>query len=611
MPTDDIKDPGATSGTGTDNNPPGSDAPDAAPAHETPDAPDQVGQPAQEDQTGNQDRPEQPEQPDAAAQAVQAAPTDRHEQAEEAGHVDSIDQPSQSDRPDRQDRPEDAAPADETALAEGAAQPDQAELPGRPDPADRPPSPEPTAPAGLLADPPAPQDHPNTPQETAQAAQAAQAALADQPAAEAGPAPSEPPTPPQEAEKPPRADRSASDDASGKGGQDAAPPTAKHTVEISPPPKPSGPQQPTRHQYNWNTGRDSGLPYLILDIGANPAGKEELARAMVKAAAAAGAPAVKFQAYAVKDFIHPRNRVYNEMLVGEMPYGLIEDMAKLAHDLGMQCGVTVFSPEGIDRALACKADFIKIASGDINYLALIREAANAGPPLILSTGASTSKDVRRVLGLLNSMEKKPAAILQCTSLYPAPATSCYLAVMAEWLGQGLPAGFSDHSMGVSGPLFAYALGAVTVEKHFTTDRTLPGGDNFMSLLPEQVAIITSGAKSVMPPGGGPLLEAAARESLYYGQRIKRIFHGEDRRAVRRVACAARRLPKGTALRTHNLKFLRLGTEIEGRFLGPGSPYKDARLLRDVELLEPIAEDMVEPAPGAGGGRKNPPPPPAS
>jgi sialic acid synthase SpsE len=331
---------------------------------------------------------------------------------------------------------------------------------------------------------------------------------------------------------------------------------------------------------------------------------------MVKAAAAAGAPAVKFQAYAVKDFIHPRNKSYNEMLAGEMPYGLIEDMAKLSHDLGMRCGVTVFSPEGIDRALACKADFIKIASGDINYLALIREAANAGPPLILSTGASTNKDVRRVLGLLNSMDKRPAAILQCTSLYPAPATSCYLAVMAEWLSQGLPAGFSDHSMGVSGPLFAYALGAVTVEKHFTTDRTLPGGDNFMSLLPEQVSIITSGARNVMPPAGGPLLETGARESVYFGQRVKRIFHGEDRRAVRRVACAARRLPKGTALRTHNLKFLRLGPEVEGRFLGPGSPYKDARLLRDVELLEPITEDMVEPAPGIGRKQPQPPEPPA-
>jgi sialic acid synthase SpsE len=323
---------------------------------------------------------------------------------------------------------------------------------------------------------------------------------------------------------------------------------------------------------------------------------------MVNAAARAGAPAVKFQAYAVKDFIHPRNKVYNEMLAGEMPYGLIEDMTKLAHDLGMQCGMTVFSPEGIDRALACKADFIKIASGDINYLALIREAANAGPPLILSTGASTSKDVRRVLGLLNSMDRRPAALLQCTSLYPAPATSCYLAVMAEWLSLGLPAGFSDHSMGVSGPLFAYALGALTVEKHFTTDRTLPGGDNFMSLLPEQVAVITSGAMKVMHPETNPLLEAAARESLYYGQRIKRVFHGEDRRAVRRVACAARRLPKGTALRTHNLKFLRLGSEFDGHFLGPGSPYKDAKLLRDVELLEPITEDMVEPGPGGGGRR---------
>ncbi|MDR2611744.1 MAG: N-acetylneuraminate synthase family protein, partial [Deltaproteobacteria bacterium] len=379
----------------------------------------------------------------------------------------------------------------------------------------------------------------------------------------------------------PAAGEGAAPDGREPGAPGPEPPQPRAEVSQPQPPappqqgaRPHEAQQPAKHNYGWRlSAEESRLPYLILDIGANPSGSRELAADMVRAAAAAGAPAVKFQAFKVTDLIHPENKVYREMQAGEMPHGLIEDMAKLAHDLGMQCGVTVFSPEGIDRALACKADFIKIASGDINYLALIREAANAGPPLILSTGASTSKDVRRVLGLLNSMAKRPAAILQCTSLYPAPATSCYLAVMAEWLSQGLPAGFSDHSMGVSGPLFAYALGAVTVEKHFTTDRTLPGGDNFMSLLPEHVSIITGGAKSAMPPAGGPLLEAAARESLYYGQRIKRIFHGEDRRALRRVACAARRLPKGTALRTHNLKFLRLGSEVEGRFLGPGSPYK--------------------------------------
>jgi sialic acid synthase SpsE len=365
-------------------------------------------------------------------------------------------------------------------------------------------------------------------------------------------------------------------------------------------PQHGGPYQQSRHEYRWAAAAaEANIPYLILDIGGNPSGDPALAASMVKAAAAAGAPAVKFQAYTVKDFIHPRNKSYNEMLQGEMPYGLIEDMAKLAHDLGMQCGVTVFSPEGIDRALACKADFIKIASGDINYLGLIREAAGAGPPLVMSTGASTSKDVRRVLGLLNSMEKWPAALLQCTSLYPAPAASCYLAVMADWLAQGLPAGFSDHSMGISGPMFAYALGAITVEKHFTVDRTLPGGDNFMSLLPEHVKIITSSAKSLMPPGAVPILASAARESIYFGQRVKRVFHGEDRRSVRRTACAARRLPKGTLLRTHNLKFLRLGCEFEGHYLGPGSPYKDAKLLRDVELLEPISEDMVAPAPRWG------------
>jgi N-acetylneuraminate synthase/N,N'-diacetyllegionaminate synthase len=288
---------------------------------------------------------------------------------------------------------------------------------------------------------------------------------------------------------------------------------------------------------------------IVLEIGGNAQGEGELARAMVRGAAQSGAWGVKLQAYRTDNFVSRDNQpAFDELKADETPLELIAELIGYARSLSLACGVTVFDSEGIRLAEEKKASFIKLSSGDLNNLPLLRECARSPIPLVLSAGCAWESEVRRALSLLRS---PPLALLQCSSLYPCPPESANLAVMGAWLERGLPAGLSDHTEGVGASLAALQMGAVMVEKHFTTDRSLPGGDNFMSILPDEAARLSDWEKE---PKTDP------RESPYWGDPVKKPLPGERPELIRRFATARRALAAGERLRESSLRFLRISTE---------------------------------------------------
>lgn len=306
--------------------------------------------------------------------------------------------------------------------------------------------------------------------------------------------------------------------------------------------QPKNPNKPTFPPIRQNIPKGT---LLVLEIGGNPMGDAKLAERMLRSAKRAGAWAVKFQAYKAGKFIHRAHPAHKELQGEAMPFGLLRDMLALARDLGLKAGLTVFGPEGLVLARGARADFIKLSSGDIDNLRLIRAASNTGIPLVLSTGASTQAEVDRALSALTM---PPLALLQCSSLYPCPRELVNLAVMRRWLQEGLPAGLSDHSLGIGASLAAIGMGARMVEKHFTVDTSLPGGDNAMSIVEEEArrlaSRIGSGDPSVDP---GP----------YLGSPEKKPQPGEDKGAIRRFAVAGQRIAKGGRLSLGKLCFQRV------------------------------------------------------
>jgi sialic acid synthase SpsE len=314
---------------------------------------------------------------------------------------------------------------------------------------------------------------------------------------------------------------------------------------------------------------------VVLEIGGNSLGSLELAARMLQAASTTGAWGVKFQAYRVKAFIHKGNPFLSELEAEEMDFSVLGRLVELAHGLSLNVGASVFDREGIELAERRGADFIKIASGDVNHLDLLRAAAASPLPLVLSTGASSVHEVDRAV---QTAGRPLLALLQCTSVYPCPPDMTNLAVMDSWLKKGLPAGLSDHSEGIEASVLALQNGAVMCEKHFTTDRSLPGGDNSMSILPDE-------AKRLC--GFESLPKADPRLTPYWGDPDKKPLPAEKQGLIRRFAVSARFLKKGKRLEPADLLFQRVGgTRLWGELLAPD---EDCTAF---VLKEDVPEDVV-------------------
>jgi sialic acid synthase SpsE len=345
-------------------------------------------------------------------------------------------------------------------------------------------------------------------------------------------------------------------------------------------------------------------PLLAAEIGGNHGGRLELAAELVKSAAKAGAGAVKFQAYRTETFLHRDSPFFAELLAEELSFESLGRLVELAHSLGLAAGLTVFDAEGLNLARASRADYVKISSGDLTHRRLIRAAAESGLPMALSTGAASHGEVEAALSLC-----APCALLQCCALYPAPPELVHLAVLDRWLRQGRPAGLSDHTLGPQVALAALELGAVMVEKHFTVDRRLPGGDNAMSATPEEFRLLAvqiqlqtklrrlaeAQARPDRPdrpdltdrPDLADLAEPADQADLGYpasrqpwwGVPEKRRQPGEAPALIRRAAVAARPLAAGEPLTEEAVVFLR--PPAAAALLGADRPLADLILTRPV------------------------------
>ncbi len=298
---------------------------------------------------------------------------------------------------------------------------------------------------------------------------------------------------------------------------------------------------------------EPGRPALLVaEIGGNHGGDSALALKMVAAASACGARAVKFQAYRTDSFISPLSPFYGELASEELSFATLSALLNYARTLGLITGLTAFDEAGLDLALRQEVDFIKISSGDLTNLALLKLAVKTGRPLFVSTGASDEDEVAEALKVLAPARER-LVMLQCVSLYPAPQEAVNLAVMSGWLDQGLAAGYSDHTLGLDAPKLALALGAVVLEKHFTIDRSLPGGDNMISALPDEMAELARWAELI------PVLKGSGRKGPQAQENTLRPL-------IRRVQAAARDLTAGHKLGPEDLILLRPPNA--GDFLGP-------------------------------------------
>ena len=305
-----------------------------------------------------------------------------------------------------------------------------------------------------------------------------------------------------------------------------------------------------------------GQPCLIIaEGGVNHNGDAALARRLVDAAATSGADAVKFQTFNAERLATasaPKAR-YQLHTTGSSESQL--DMLRrleLARDAypglmdrcrrqGLLFLSTPFDEESADFLHELGMACFKIPSGELTNLGLLAHVAGFGKPMIISTGMATLDEVSLAVDTARGAGSSEVILLHCVSSYPAPPREVNLRAMQTLASTfGVPVGFSDHTQGIEAALAAAALGACVIEKHLTLDRSLPGPDHRASLLPEELAAMVQGIRTVEAVLGDGAKKPAASEH-------------DTARVVRKSLVAARDIPKGSTLTDDLVVVKRPGT----------------------------------------------------
>lgn len=249
-------------------------------------------------------------------------------------------------------------------------------------------------------------------------------------------------------------------------------------------------------------GRDQP-PFIIAEMSGNHNQSIERAFAIVDAAAAAGAHALKIQTYTADSMTLPI--AHGEFVISNpdspwsgtslhalyerahTPWDWHAAIFARARALGMVPFSTPFDDAAVDFLEQLDVACYKIASFENTDLPLVRRVAATGKPLIISTGLASIAELDATVRTARAAGCTDLVLLKCTSTYPATPANTHLLTlphMAELFQCAV--GLSDHTMGIGAAVASVALGACVIEKHFTLRRADGGVDSTFSLEPQEM-----------------------------------------------------------------------------------------------------------------------------
>lgn len=341
------------------------------------------------------------------------------------------------------------------------------------------------------------------------------------------------------------------------------------------------------------------MTLIIAEAGVNHNGDEKLAFELVDAAHQAGADIVKFQTFKAKNLVTAAAKQAEYQVANtqkqesqlamlsrlELSYEAHHELVKHCESLGIEFLSTAFDSESLaflvnDLGLTR----LKLPSGELTNAPLVLEHARTGCDLIVSTGMATLSEIEMALGVIafgytsshdelpsvqafqqayasaigQAALKQKVTILHCTTDYPAPMAEINLRAM-DTLGHSfdLPAGYSDHSEGITIPVAAVARGAVLIEKHFTLDKNMEGPDHKASLEPQELTSMVTAIRQV---------EAALGSAV----KAPTVSEVKNKAVARKSLIAARDITEGESFTADNLTIKRPGSGM--------SPYRYWELL---------------------------------
>ena len=310
-------------------------------------------------------------------------------------------------------------------------------------------------------------------------------------------------------------------------------------------------------------------PFVIAEMSGNH--NQSLARALaiVEAAAACGAHAIKLQTYtadtmtldlAAGEFLiedagslWAGATLYDLYRQAHTPWEWHASIMQRARELGLLVFSTPFDETAVDFLEGLAVPCYKIASFENTDLPLIRRVAATGKPMIVSTGMASVAELSEMVDAARGAGCCELVLLKCTSTYPALAENSNILTIPH-LRQlfGCEVGISDHTAGIGVAVASVALGASVIEKHFTLNRADGGVDAAFSLEPGELAALVAESRRAWDALGQVSYgsSAAEQKSLQFRRSL---YVVEDLRA-------------GEAFTRRNVRAIRPGFGLPTKFL---------------------------------------------
>lgn len=181
--------------------------------------------------------------------------------------------------------------------------------------------------------------------------------------------------------------------------------------------------------------------------------------------------------------IHSFGKTYGEHRQAlELSYEEHLEIYNYAKSKNLDVVETLCAPSCLEILNYFTPDRLKVASRDLTNLPLLDALAQTQIPIILSTGMGGLNELDIALKVISKYHEN-IAILHCVSEYPTNPIHVNLRTI-PYLKEQYPnytIGYSDHTIGISTPVAAVAMGANIIEKHLTLDRKMKGTDQAGSL----------------------------------------------------------------------------------------------------------------------------------
>ncbi|MBT5109852.1 MAG: pseudaminic acid synthase [Rhodospirillaceae bacterium] len=334
-------------------------------------------------------------------------------------------------------------------------------------------------------------------------------------------------------------------------------------------------------------------PYIVAEMSANHNGTLEGALAIVDAAKAAGADAVKMQTYTadtitidhdapqflIKGGLWDGRRLHELYEEAHTPWDWHEPIFRRAKELGITIFSAPFDLSAVDLLESLGAPAYKIASFELVDIPLVERVAATGKPVILSTGMANLDEIEDAVLAARGAGDGGVLLLHCVSGYPAPAEESNLRTIAHLRDTfDCVVGLSDHTLGAAVAVASVAFSASLIEKHFTINRKDGGLDSTFSLEPSELKTLVADAHTAWAASGS--VDYAVKSSE------------RENRGLRRSLYVVKEIAEGEIFTIENVRSIRPGGGLAPKHL-PDILGKHAQ--RRLERGDPLDWLAVNPA----------------